>query len=93
MSRTRITLAATVTLWFVVLAGALATVHARHDARKAFVELQQLQHERDELDIEWGRLRIEQSAHATHALIESVARDELQMAVPAAGEIVILREP
>ena len=86
-------IAAATVLWVAVLGAALAVVHSRHEARRLFAELQQLEQERDELDIDWGRLRLEQSAHATHGLIESVARDELKMAVPAADEIVIVREP
>lgn len=93
MSRGKVVALGAVAAWVAVLAIALATVHARHDARKLFVELQQLQQERDELDIDWGRLRLEQSTHATHALIENVAREQLQMSVPGAAEIVILREP
>ena len=80
-------------LWALVLAAALAVVQSRHEARKLFVELQQLQHERDELDIDWGRLRLEQSAHATYGLIETVAREELEMSVPTPEQIIIVREP
>ena len=83
---------AIVTLWALVLAAALAVVQSRHEARKSFVELQQLEQERDELDIEWGRLRLEQSAHATYGLIETVAREQLQMSVPTPEQIIIVRE-
>lgn len=93
MTRTHLIGLAIAAAWVTVLVAALATVAARHESRKLFVELQQLQHERDELDIDWGRLRLEQSTHATHALIETVARDELRMAVPAPADIVIVREP
>ncbi len=84
---------AMVALWAAVLGAALAVVHSRHEARKLFVELQQLQAERDELDIEWGRLRLEQSAHATYGMIEAVAREQLQMSVPTPEQIIIVREP
>ena len=80
-----------VALWVAVLLAGLATVNARHEARKLFVELQQLQQERDELDIEWGRLRLEQSAYATHGLIEQVAHEKMKMSVPQPADIQILR--
>lgn len=93
MTRTQAIAAITTAVWGATLVAALATVAARHESRKLFVELQQLQRERDELDIEWGRLRLEQSTHATHALIETVAREQLRMSVPAPDDIVIVHEP
>ena len=51
---------------------------AKHEARNRFNELQQLTRERDELDIEWGQLQLEQSTWATHGRVESVARDDLK---------------
>lgn len=93
MTRTRILMIALAAMWAAVLLGAVATVTARHEARKLFVELQRLQHERDELDIEWGQLRLEQSAYATHGLIEKTANEKMDMSVPAPGDINILRRP
>lgn len=93
MSRAKVMTVVGFSLWAAVFAAAVGTVYARHEARKLFVELQRLQAERDELDIDWGRLRLEQSTHATHARIETVARDDLAMSVPAPADIVILRAP
>ncbi|MBT8143205.1 MAG: cell division protein FtsL [Gammaproteobacteria bacterium] len=83
----------TVILAAAVLVAAIAVVDSRHQARKLFAELQQLQKERDELDIDWGRLRLEQSTYATYGLIETTAREELQMKVPSPEEIVIVQQP
>lgn len=77
--------------WCAVLLGAIASVNARHEARTLFVELQQLQHERDELDTEWGQLRLEQSAYATQGLIEKIAHEKLEMSVPEPADINLLR--
>lgn len=73
-----------------LLVAAIAVIENRHQSRKLFAELQQLQKQRDELDIEWGRLRLEQSAHATYGLIETTARQQLHMRVPQPDEIVIV---
>jgi cell division protein FtsL len=78
--------------WFAVLASAIGAVYARHEARKLFVELQSLERARDELNIEWGRLRIEQGMLATHARVERLATEKLGMHLPAAGEISIVQE-
>ena len=45
----------------VCVLSALAVVYTKHESRRLFVELEQLTHERDELNIEWGQLQIEQS--------------------------------
>jgi cell division protein FtsL len=76
--------------WLALLATTIGCVYARHEARKRFVELRALERERDRLEIEWGRLRIEQSAWATHGRVENLARDALNMRVPAAGDIAVL---
>lgn len=78
-------------LALLVLALGLACVYVRHEARKLFVELQQLDHERDRLEIEWGKLRIEQSAWASHGRVENLARDELNMVEPDADAIMAIR--
>lgn len=78
-------------LWAAVISSALGVVHARHESRKAFIVLQALYAERDELDIDWDRLLIEQSTWATHARVEQMARTRLKMRVPDPAEIEIVR--
>ncbi len=74
----------------VCVLSAMALVFTKHESRKLFVELEGLTHERDELNIEWGQLQIEQSTWATHARIEQVANDELSLVRPKATEIYII---
>ena len=74
----------------VCVVSALALVYTKHESRKLFVELEQLTDERDELNIEWGQLQIEQSTWATHARIEQVAADDLQLTRPATTEIFVI---
>ena len=62
-----------------VLVSALASVYAKHQSRKLFVELQSLVADRDRLEIDWSRLQIEQSTLANHARVESIARERLSM--------------
>jgi cell division protein FtsL len=75
-----------------VLSG-LALVYTKHESRKLFVELEQLTHERDELNIEWGQLQIEQSTWAQHARIEQVATEDLSLVRPEATEIFVIERP
>lgn len=75
-----------------VFGTALSVIHAKHQSRKLFVELQKLQSQRDELTIEWGRLQLEQSTWAAHGRIETVARKQLHMFIPPAETIAVVAE-
>jgi cell division protein FtsL len=75
-----------------VLSG-LALVYTKHESRKLFVELERLTQERDELNIEWGQLQIEQSTWAQHARIEQVATEDLSLVRPEATEIFVIERP
>ncbi len=72
-----------------VLSG-MALVYTKHEARKLFVELEGLTHERDELNIEWGQLQIEQSTWAQHARIEQVATKDLSLVRPETTDIFVI---
>ncbi len=80
-----------VVLALLVLATALGVVYTTHHSRKLFVELQSLQAVRDELNIQWGRLLLEQSTLATPSRVESIARRKLGMRAPQPEQIVIVR--
>jgi cell division protein FtsL len=74
----------------VCVMAAIAIVYTKHDSRKMFVELEALTAERDELNIEWGQLQIEQSTWANHARIERVAAEELSLARPTSADINVI---
>ncbi len=76
----------------VCVVSAIALVYTKHESRNLFVELEQLTKERDELNIEWGQLQIEQSTWATHARIEQVATDDLQLTRPKTAEIFVIEQ-
>lgn len=76
----------------VCVVSAIALVYTKHESRKLFVELEQLTNEGDELNIEWGQLQIEQSTWATHARIEQVATDDLQLTRPETAEIFVIEQ-
>jgi len=78
-------------LWLALLAAAIAVVWSKHEARSLFIELQRLNAERDRLDIEWGQLKLEQSAFAMHGRVEQTARGSLQMVVPRPDEVRIVK--
>ena len=78
-------------LWMLLLGSSLGVVYGKHASRSRFTELQNLTRERDELDIEWGQLQLEQSTWGTHGRVERLARDELHMVIPRAAELRIVQ--
>ena len=77
----------------VCVLSALALVYTKHESRTLFIDLQALTHERDELNIEYGQLQIEQSTWATHSRIEEVASDDLALVRPDTDEIYVIEKP
>ena len=74
-----------------VLTG-IGVVFARHEHRQLFTQLSKLEGARDELNIEFGRLQLEQATWAESNRIDQVARTRLGMKFPEAGDIVVVRE-
>ena len=77
-------------LWLAALGSAAGAVWCKHRAREMFVQLEALNARRDNLEIEWGQLQLEQSAWSTHAFVERVASTRLRMAMPPPKEIEIV---
>ena len=70
-----------------VLASALGVAYSRYLTRTEFARLQNLDREADRLEIEWNRLRLEESALAAYARVERLARRHLHMRRPRPDEI------
>lgn len=79
-------------LLLAVMASAIAVVWARHQGRVSFVELTQLQNERDALNVEFGRLELEQATWAAPGRVEQIARSQLGMITPAPAQIELVRQ-
>ena len=77
-------------LWLAVLASAAGAIYCEHRARDLFIALETLNARRDNLQIEWGQLQLEQSAWSSHAFVERVASTRLHMATPPAKNIEII---
>lgn len=77
-------------LWLAVLASAAGAVYSEHRARELFIQLEALNAQRDNLQIEWGQLQLEQSAWSSHAFVERVANTRLHMAMPPPQNIVVV---
>jgi cell division protein FtsL len=79
-----------VLLWCAVLGSAAAAIYTRHRSRELFVELERLHRQRDQLDVTWGQLQLEQSAFSAHAHVESTAVGRLNMFAPDPARIQLV---
>lgn len=78
-------------LLIITFVSAISVVYVKHYNRKLFVEVQQLEQQRDDMEIEWGKLQLEQNTWATHNRIERIAKEKLHMITPDAGNVIYLK--
>lgn len=83
---------------FIILLMILATivsgvgvVYARHKHRQAYIELSRLEKQRDELNIEFSRLQLEQATWSETNRIEQIAAERLGMGFPQDVDVVLVR--
>ena len=76
-----------------VICSALGVVYARHESRRAAVQLGLLEDQRDEFIAEWSRLQLEQAWLADASHVESKARDRLGMRIPEEAVILVVEKP
>ena len=68
-------------------------VYSSFEARGHINHLHQLERDRNAMQVEWGQLLLEQSAWASHSRVESMVTEQLDMGVPLAQEIILVRQP
>ena len=66
-------------------------VLTRHQHREAFIALSKAEGERDELNIEFGRLQIEQATWSETNRIEQIATSKLGMKFPEGADVVVVQ--
>ena len=74
-----------------IVGTAVAVVYERYRHRQLFVELTRAERERDELNIEFGRLQLEQATWAESNRVDQIARTRLGMKFPEGAEIEVVR--
>ncbi|MEY3668092.1 MAG: hypothetical protein RL572_1632 [Pseudomonadota bacterium] len=78
-------------LLLTMLASGVAVIYTTFKSRSMLNELQLLRNQRNELQVQWGQLLIEQSTFNLDSRIERKAIDELQMTVPEISDVVMVR--
>jgi cell division protein FtsL len=77
-------------LVLVLVACALAVVNAQHRARTLFIELEALKKEARVLEVEWGKLQLEQGTLTSHARVETLAKSQLGLMSPPLDKVWLL---
>ena len=72
---------------------ALSLVTSRHQARRAFVELERQQTRAHQYDVEYGQLSLEESTWGMPARVAKIARDDLHMELPTPSRVEVVDLP
>tara|TARA_R110000824_G_scaffold7892_3_gene35699 strand:+ start:42384 stop:42698 length:315 start_codon:yes stop_codon:yes gene_type:complete len=76
----------------VVCSSALGVVYAAHESRHLLNALQELEKQRNALQVEWGQLLLEESSLISQGRVEDIAIAELGMKVPAMENMVVVQQ-
>jgi cell division protein FtsL len=74
-----------------VFFSALQIVVVQQQNRLRVLELQTLQQRRNVLKVEWQRLQLEQHTWTQPSRIETIARQQLNMTLPAPQDIIVIK--
>lgn len=77
-------------LFFALIFTGLGLVNSHHQARKLYIELEQLGDAAKQYNQEYGQLQLEQSTWAMHSRVELIATQALQMEVPTQERIQVV---
>ena len=80
------------TLIMAVFISAFAIIYVKDLNRHLFSELQAMQMVSQQIDVEWGQLRLEQSAWSTQARVQQIAQDHLGMESSALRTIRVVKD-
>lgn len=78
-------------VWAMVVVSALAVPYSAHWSRTLLNELDGEMKQREKAQAEWGRLILEQSTWTAHNRVENIAKGQLDMRVPAATEVIMVK--
>jgi len=72
---------------------ALSLVYTRVTTRSLYLQLQSLQQQRDDFNVEWGRLLLQEARYAEPRYIEKIARQKLGMVFPQSDKVSVIQLP
>ena len=74
-----------------LVVSSLGVAYSSHQTRNMYRDLQHLEKGHDDLEHEYEKLILEQSAWADYTRLNGLAQDKLQMFAPETSEMVVLR--
>ncbi|MFT6988899.1 MAG: cell division protein FtsL [Paraglaciecola sp.] len=80
-----------VLLFLALLVSAGLVILSAHHNRQMSIAIERLMQEKDQLDVEWRNLVLEQSALTEHNRIEALVTSQLNMHRPLPSEEVVVR--
>lgn len=78
-------------LWILVVVSALAVAFVSHLCREKYSELTAMEREANQLQVDYGKYLLEQSAWGSLQRIENIAAKNLQMHSPLPEEILMIK--
>ncbi len=79
-------------LWLAVVCSAVAVAYYSHLCRQTYGQLTAMQREANQLQVDYGRYLLEQSAWGSLQRVESMAVERLGMHMLQADEIVMVKQ-
>jgi len=73
-----------------LIVSSVALVDARQEGRVQFIALSKLERERDQLDVEYGKLKIQQAMLTDTNRIEVEAAEKLKLAFPDPAKVEMI---
>jgi cell division protein FtsL len=80
-----------VLLFIITIASAMGVILSTHHNRQQIIALEQLMREKDDLDVEWRNLVLEQRALTEHNRIEAMVKKELNMYRPTVDDEIVVK--
>jgi len=74
-----------------VFISSISIIYVTHYQRKLFTNLQLLQNNKDKMNIEWGKLQLEENTVSSTSNIEKEAKDKLDMLIPTSEKIIFIK--
>jgi cell division protein FtsL len=79
-------------LAIIALISAFSVVYVKDLSRRLFIEYQTLGDTQAQLNADWSKLLLEQSVWSTHARVQTLAEQRLNMEIPTPKHIVMIQE-
>lgn len=74
-----------------IFSSALLVIYFKHQSRQLFSQIQVYEQNRQQLQLEWSQLLLEQATLGGDLRVEKVARENLNMHLPDPNEVIVVR--